>query len=104
MSLIGGLFILFLILLVVLMIRNTYYGSWYDDGVDETTTHTTTTTTTTIVDTPQQPEYTVVGTLYRQVESNGQMFVIDPVDKDKIYVNDGDDLYQDGAGKVWSLV
>jgi hypothetical protein len=103
MSAIGGLFILFLFLLVVLMIRNTYYGGWYDDGFDEETTHTTTTTTTTTVVEPQQPEYVIVGTLQRLTETNGQLYVIDPVDKDKIYVNIGDDLYQDGAGQVWQL-
>lgn len=107
MSLIGGLFILFLLLLVVLMIRNTYDGGWYDDGVDETTTtHTTVTTTTTTVDEPQaqQPQYTVVGNLQRYTETNGQLYVTDPVDNDKVYVNAGDDLYQDGGGKIWNLV
>jgi hypothetical protein len=102
MTTIGVLFLILIFLMVVLMIRNSYYGG-YDDGFDEETTHTTTTTTTTTVVEPQQPEYVIVGTLQRQTETNGQQYVIDPVDKDKIYVNIGDDLYQDGAGQVWQL-
>jgi uncharacterized protein YpmB len=106
---IAGLVITLFFLLVVFMIvhisRNRVV---YDDFEDEEiiTTHTTTTTTT-VVDEPQtvaQPEYTVVGDVKRSKARNGQFYVMDPVDKDKIFVNATDDLYEDGAGKIWNLV
>lgn len=109
------LLVIFLVLLftviIVAIIRSSMYPfGYYDDGVDEEVT-TTTTTTTTFVDTAAVAPATtglningvaIVGMLVRQYE-NGQPFVIDPVDKDKMFLNTSDDLYEDGAGKVWGL-
>jgi hypothetical protein len=87
---------------------------WVDD--EETTTTTTTVTTTTIVDpgpaaTPvveavePQPQWDIVGDLEVQYYGkDNQEFVTDPVDKDRVWVNTADDLYQDGADKIWRLV
>jgi hypothetical protein len=78
----------------------------YDD--EEIITTTTTTVTTDEGVGFAQPTglningIAIVGMLVRQFE-NGQPFVIDPVDKDKMYLNTKDDLYEDGAGKVWGL-
>ena len=100
------LFFLLVIYMIVHISRNRGY---FDDGMDDeeeiVTTHTTTTTTT--VDVPQavaQPAYTIVGDLKRSKARNGQFYVTDPVDKDKVFVNATDDLYEDGAGKIWQLV
>ena len=70
-------------------------GNDYDD---EVVTHTTVTTTTTT----NEPEYDIVGELVRK-KSKNQYYVIDPVDGDKVWLNDNDDLYEDGAGKIWRL-
>ena len=82
------------------------------DPVDEEviTTHTTTTTTTNEGVGFAQPQQTglningipIVGMLTRQYDGN-QPFVIDPVDKDKMFLNTKDDIYEDGAGKTWGL-
>jgi hypothetical protein len=105
--------ILLVLILIVAIVRNSMYPfGYYDDGVDEEIT-TTTTTTTTFVDTPAvaaAPATTglningiaIVGMLVRQFEGT-QPFVIDPVDKDKVFLNTRDDLYEDGAGKMWGL-
>jgi len=72
--------------------------------VDEDEIVTTTTTTTVVEEVPQQPTYTVVGEL--EVKLFGrkkQPYVKDPVDKDRVFINSGDDLYEDGGGKVWKL-
>lgn len=110
-----GLYISVVLLFGVFMfvlIRNRYrdVDVVADDGVDEEITTTTVTTTTTVdtpadpmVELPTEPKYVIVGDLNRQKEGN-QWYVIDPVDHDKMYVNDQDDLYEDGAGKIWSLV
>jgi kynurenine formamidase len=104
--------ILLVLILIVAIVRNSMYPfGYYDDGVDEEIT-TTTTTTTTFVDTPAvaAPATTglningipIVGMLVRQFEGT-QPFVIDPVDKDKVFLNTRDDIYEDGAGKMWGL-
>ena len=110
-----SLLVLFFILLVIAMFihsrRNGYIDS-FDDSEEEETVTTTTVTTTTTVDDPApqysapQPavaEYVIVGDLKRKKARNGQLYVIDPVDKDKIFVNPTDDLYEDGAGKIWRM-
>ena len=93
--------LIFLILLVIIVRNNTVY---YDDFDDEVTT--TTTTTTTYNDSINiglnVNGIPVVGMLQRQWE-NGQPFVIDPVDGDKMRLNTTDDLYEDGARKIWGL-
>lgn len=105
-----SLIVLFFILLVIAMFvhsRRNGYIDHYDDFEDEEIVTTTTVTTTTTVDNPApQPavaEYTIVGDLKRKKARNGQLYVMDPVDKDKIFVNATDDLYEDGAGKIWRL-
>ena len=92
---IGILFIVFIILLVIFMVRR--MNPIYDSVDDEVVTTTTTTTTT------DAPDYVVVGTLRRQAEGK-QFFVIDPVDSEKIWVNSGDDMFQDADGKIWKVV
>lgn len=98
--------VLIFLILIVALVRSTspvYYND-YDDEV--VTTHTTVTTTTTTNDAPVSgPNVNgipVVGFLQRQWE-NGQPFVIDPVDGDKMWLNTKDDLYEDGADKIWGL-
>ena len=57
-------------------------------------------TTTTMV---TEPTLNVIGGLKRQLEGT-QFFVIDPADKQKIWINTNDDMYEDADGKVWLLV
>lgn len=73
---------------------------------DEIVTHRTTVTTHT---TPEPINIglnvngiPVVGILERQWDGSTP-FVIDPVDNDKMFLNTKDDLYEDGAGKIWGL-
>lgn len=97
--------VLFLLILILAIIRNNQVN-YYNDYDDEIVAHTTVTTTTTTND--AQPTglningIPIVGMLQRQWE-NGQPFVIDPVDGDKMYLNTKDDLYEDGADKIWGL-
>lgn len=98
--------VLVLLILIVAAVRNSnmYYND-YDD--EEIVTHTTVTTTTTTNDTPATTGLNIngipiVGMLVRQYENN-QPFVMDPVDKDKVWLNTTDDIYEDGAGKMWGL-
>ena len=44
----------------------------------------------------------LVGILYKQYD-NGQPYVMDPADGDKVWVNTKDDLYEDGAGRWYDL-
>ena len=100
-------FTLLFLFLFILVIKMVIYPWWitpapyYDPYVEDVTTHTTTTTTTTQ---PEAPQWNIVGNLQRKKARNGQYYVIDPVDKDKVWLNDNDDLYEDGAGKIWKLV
>lgn len=60
-------------------------------------------TTTTV--TEYSNEFSVVGDLIRQHEDNHlQHFVIDPVDGEKFFLNDKDDMYEDANGKIWRLI
>lgn len=106
-ALISITIILFFIFLIITMMRHRdYYDPVvYDNDIDETVTTTTTTVTTTTVDeTPvANTTHQTVGDLKRKKARNGQYYVMDPVDKDKVWLNDTDDLYQDGAGKIWKL-
>lgn len=87
--------ILFIILLLIIMSRR-----FNDDCDDCMETEFITTTTTT---TDYETGLDIVGNL--KVKTSGkQRFVIDPVDGDKVYLNSNDDLYEDGAGKIWRLV
>lgn len=97
--------LIFLILIAAILRTPTVYNYYDDEDEVVTTTHTTVTTTT---DTPQATVglnvngIAIVGILERQWENN-QPFVMDPVDKDKMWLNTSDDLYEDGAGKMWGL-
>lgn len=82
----------FIILFFVLVLKE---HSMCAHGEEETITTTVTTT--------EEPELNIVGNLKRQVEGI-QSFVIDPVDKQKIFLNSNDDMYEDAAGKIWRLV
>jgi hypothetical protein len=101
-------FLLVIYMIIHISRSRGYFDNFGDEIEDEViTTHTTTTTTT--VDVPQAveptpPAYTIVGDLKRKKARNGQFYVMDPVDKDKVFVNTTDDLYEDGAGKIWKLV
>ena len=69
----------------------------YDEEV--TTTTVTTTTTETVIDRDSMPP------LLRSFdEAVSAFFVIDPVDKDKVYLHATDDIYEDGAGNWYKLV
>lgn len=85
------IFVLFLVVLAAIL-ANRNGGRMYEDEI------TTTTTTTTTTDSGP----TIVGTLVRSFD-NGQPFVMDPVDKDKVWLNTKDDMYEDGAGRIWQL-
>ena len=96
--------ILFAIAVVVAIMRSSHvvYVDPYDD--EEVTT---TTVTTTVVSEPvvtPAPTFETVGELKRKKARNGQFYVMDPVDNDKMFLNATDDLYEDGAGKLWKLV
>lgn len=96
-------FVLFVIVMIVLATRRN--DMCYDD--DEEVVTTTTTTTTTVVDDHGHGGrvvngYEVVGDLTRKFEGR-QPYVIDPADNEKIWVNDGDDLYEDARGRIWAL-
>jgi hypothetical protein len=105
---INTLLVVFFVLLFIFIIGRLfvypyYHSYWGPQGPDEVTTHTTTTTTTVndgVVAT--QPSYNIVGNLVRQWEGT-QPYVIDPVDHDKVWLNTSDDMYEDGAGKLWTL-
>lgn len=104
-ALISVILILVVLILIVSIIRSYHVGPWYD--YDDEVTTTTTTTTTTVVDTPNTTGlningFPIVGMLQRQFDGTTP-FVIDPVDKDKVFLNTTDDIYEDGAGKWWGL-
>lgn len=63
---------------------------WNSDFEEETITTTT-------------ESFEVVGKLKRQKE-NKQFFVIDPVDKSKVWLNSNDDMYEDADGEIWKLI
>ena len=86
---------LIFVLVLIMIIRAVANAPIYEDFDEEVIV----TTTTTTVD----EDYDIVGNLLRVREGN-QYFVIDPADKDKIYVNDKDDLYEDGADRIWRLI
>ena len=91
-------FLIFFLIVVLffLLISRLSGGPVYNNEEEVTTT----TTTTTVTDAPAG--HYIVGSLVRQFEGT-QPFVIDPVDKDKVWLNTKDDLYEDGAGRIWSL-
>jgi len=100
--------VLLCLILIVAIVRSSMYPFGYDYD-DEVVTHTTVTTTTTNEGSGYaQPTglnvngIPVVGILERQWDGSTP-FVIDPVDNDKMFLNTKDDLYEDGAGKVWGL-
>jgi len=88
-ALIAAMLIMVLIIIIVGVIRMFW---WPDvEVVEETTLHEEENTTY------------VMGNLKRKWQG-GQPYVIDPVDKDKVWVNTSDDMYEDGAGNFWKLV
>ena len=95
-------FLVMAIIIALVVKRN--HMNFYDYD-DEVVTHTTTVTTTN--DTPSYVGLNVnvvpvVGMLERQY-LEGTPFVIDPVDKDRVFLNTKDDIYEDGAGAWWGL-
>ena len=99
---ITGMFIVFFVLLIVFIVVSSVEN--YRD-VDDEVIHTTVTTTTTINEPKTQVfDYEIVGELVRKkTKMSNQYYVIDPVDGDKVWLNDNDDMYEDGAGKIWRL-
>lgn len=73
------------------------YAPFVDDYEEETVTTTTT---------QAAPDLNVVGNLRRQYTEGDtpQAYVIDPVDKQKCFLNSKDDLYEDAEDKIWRLV
>lgn len=104
-ALIATIFILFFLIIIVSLFRRDYQPMWDDE--EEIVTTTTTTTTTTHVDTPAAPQVDdtiyVVGNIKREFEGK-QVFVVDPVDGEKCWLNTKDDLYEDAEGKIWRVV
>lgn len=94
------LFLLFIVLIAIIISRSRCGGDSYDNGYDGTEETTTTTTVVT-----EKVEQEIQGTLRKTCTMDGkQWFVHDPVDCDKVWVNPGDDLYEDGGGKIWRLI
>lgn len=79
-----------LILTVILISLKGARNMWNSDFEEETITTTT-------------ESFEVVGKLKRQKE-NKQFFVIDPVDKSKVWLNSNDDMYEDADGEIWKLI
>lgn len=101
-----GLIILVLIFIIIMVLFVRAFIDpvvVYDDMGDEEIT-TTTTTTTTTYETSQEPQRTFVGNLKKQLEANGQPFVMDPVDNMKWMLNTTDTWYEDANGCFWNLV
>lgn len=59
--------------------------------------------TTTISNEYSYPQHLIHGDLISKLEG-GQRYVMDPVDGDKVWLNSNDDMYEDGAGKIWRLI
>lgn len=80
---------IFMIFLMILILAGILYERRYvcEEVFEETTT----------------TEYPIVGKLHRHWDQ-GQPFVIDPADKIRTWVNNGDDLYEDNDGNIWELV
>ena len=91
----------FILLIVFVMIASCERDRVYNDYDDEVVT---TTVTTTTINEPKTQVFDdeIVGELVRK-KSRNQYYVIDPVDGDKVWLNDNDDMYEDGAGKIWKL-
>lgn len=82
-----------------------YRGPCGSDCYDEEETVTTTTTTVYHDEPINENRYNKTfynGTLKKNRDSEG-WFVIDPVDQEKIYVEEGHDQYTDYDGKFWKL-
>lgn len=100
--------VLLIVLFLIIMLRVFMWPYLYPEPVpyyepeDMWSTTTTTTTVTTSVEEP--PKYDIAGELKRSKSRNGQYFVIDPTDKKKYWLNDSDDMFEDGQGKFWKLV
>jgi hypothetical protein len=92
------LFFIFTFLLIIFFMMLIIPLVDHVDSVDEETTITTTTTTTHTEDVME-----FEGNLKRSWHGK-QPFVVDPVDKDRVYLNTSDDIYEDGAGKWWRIV
>ena len=87
--------IVFILLGVFILIDFLTYGTFVDEEIITTTTVTTTTDIIpTLVDLP---------TLEREREGKSY-YVIDPADREHVWVNSGDDMYEDADGKIWRLV
>jgi len=92
-------FLIMAIIIALVMKRNHMHVYDYDD---EVVTHTTVETTYRENIGLNVNGVPVVGMLERQF-LEGTPFVIDPVDKDRVFLNTKDDIYEDGAGKWWGL-
>lgn len=89
------LIIALIIILVLVLIIKGGPTMFFDSGFEEEDEVITTVTT-------EEVSPNIVRFLDRQIE-NTQAFVIDPVDKMKIWLNSNDDLYEDAEGKFWRL-
>lgn len=100
---------IFLVLIIMIILANRYYGV-HDHGFDEheeEVVHTTVTTTTITHQDPAPISTNFgsgnAGTITRGWEDN-KPYVFDPVDGEKVFLQETDDLYEDAAGKIWNLV
>jgi hypothetical protein len=91
-------FIMLFTLILVIGLRS--HNGMYD--LEEETT--TTTTTTHITEEQFEEPIKTVGILVTLKETNGQRFVLDPVDNEKMYLNSNDDLYEDANGNIWTVM
>lgn len=95
---IAGLFILTIFLLVIAMIIRSFRNDYsYDDYETEIVVKTTVTDEYVY----QQP---IVQGKLQSIMQGSQRYVIDPADNDQVWLNSNDDMYEDGAGKIWELV
>lgn len=94
-----SIFVFLFFLWVIKMVIYPWYDNNYGYNEHEVTTTTTTTVTT---EEPEGEPYKFVGKLERLWE-NGQPYVIDPHDGDKMWLNTKDTWYEDGADRMWRL-
>lgn len=81
--------LLFALVFIIMAVKAWNHSVYYDEETETTIT------------TEEKPN--VVGALPRKVDGS-QFYVIDPVDRQKVWLNSNDDLYEDANGKVWRLV
>jgi uncharacterized protein YpmB len=98
-----SLIVFIFILGSIMFIRAVYNAPIMEFDDDEEEVIVTTTHVTTVSNDIGTSQFDVVGTLTRLKDGN-QYYVHDPVDKDKVWLNSKDDMYEDAEGNIWKLI